>query len=66
MLKFRYEILYRRIGDELTIHTAEVISRNSIEDERFFFLFFNFITTFHFWVVPRRSHDRRGILTFFL
>ena len=36
MIKFRYEILYRRIGDELTIHTAEVVSRNSIEAEEEF------------------------------
>ena len=36
MLKFRYEILYRRIGDELTIHTAEVVSRNSIAAEEKF------------------------------
>ena len=36
MLKFRYEILYRRIGDELTIHTAEVVSRNSIAAEEEF------------------------------
>ena len=36
MLKFRYEILYRRIGDELTIHTAEVVSRNSVEAEEEF------------------------------
>lgn len=35
-IKFRYEILYRRIGDELTIHTAEIISRNSIEAEKEF------------------------------
>ena len=36
MLKFRYEILYRKIGDELTIHTAEIVSRNSIEAEEDF------------------------------
>lgn len=36
MIKFLYEILYRRVGDELTIHTAEVISRNSIEAEEDF------------------------------
>ena len=36
MLKFRYEILYRRIGDELTIHTAEVVSRDSVEAEEEF------------------------------
>ena len=36
MLKFRYEILYRRIGDELTIHTVEVQSRNSIAAEEEF------------------------------
>ena len=36
MLKFRYEILYRRIGDELTIHTVEVLSRNSIAAEEEF------------------------------
>lgn len=35
-IKFRYEILYRRIGDELTIHTVEVVSRNSIEAEEDF------------------------------
>lgn len=35
-IKFKYELLYRRPGDELTIHTAEVISRNSIEAEEEF------------------------------
>ncbi|MBP0958403.1 MAG: hypothetical protein J5997_13700 [Oscillospiraceae bacterium] len=36
MLKFRYEILYRRIGDELTIYTAEVEAKNSIDAEEKF------------------------------
>lgn len=35
-IKFYYEVLYRRKGDELTIHTAEVTSRNSIEAEEEF------------------------------
>lgn len=35
-IKFKYELLYRRPGDELTIHTAEVISRNSITAEEEF------------------------------
>lgn len=35
-IKFYYEILYRKKGDNLTIYTAEVTSRNSIEAEEAF------------------------------
>lgn len=35
-IKFYYEILYRKKGDNLTIYTAEVTSRNSIEAEETF------------------------------
>ena len=33
IIRFKYEILYRRIGDELTIHTVEVVARDSIAAE---------------------------------
>lgn len=35
-IRFKYEILYRRKGNELVIDRAEVISRNSIDAEEQF------------------------------